>query len=78
MVRPVGFEREAAMIFICKYTHNTQFERSIFPNQEKYTMDTLSNLKAFIAVADAGSFSEVARRQQVAPSVMREVMQVGD
>jgi DNA-binding transcriptional LysR family regulator len=33
-------------------------------------MDTLSNLKAFIAVADAGSFSEVARRQQVAPSVI--------
>ena len=33
-------------------------------------MDTLSNLEAFIAVADAGSFSEVARRQAVAPSVI--------
>ena len=33
-------------------------------------MDTLSNLEAFIAVADAGSFSEVARRQGVAPSVI--------
>lgn len=33
-------------------------------------MDTLSNLEAFIAVADAGSFSEVARRQHVAPSVI--------
>lgn len=33
-------------------------------------MDTLTNLEAFIAVADAGSFSEVARRQHVAPSVI--------
>lgn len=33
-------------------------------------MDTLANLEAFIAVADAGSFSEVARRQQLAPSVI--------
>ena len=33
-------------------------------------MDTLANLEAFIAVADAGSFSEVARRQHLAPSVI--------
>ena len=33
-------------------------------------MDTLANLKAFVAVADTGSFSEVARRWQLAPSVI--------
>lgn len=33
-------------------------------------MDTLANLKTFVAVADTGSFSEVARRLQVAPSVV--------
>ncbi len=33
-------------------------------------MDTLANLQAFIAVADAGSFSEVGRRLQLAPSVI--------
>lgn len=33
-------------------------------------MDTLANLQAFIAVADAGSFSEVARRLNLAPSVI--------
>ena len=33
-------------------------------------MDTLANLQAFIAVADAGSFSEVARRMNLAPSVI--------
>jgi DNA-binding transcriptional LysR family regulator len=33
-------------------------------------MDTLSNLKAFIAVADMGSFSEVARRASLVPSVV--------
>jgi DNA-binding transcriptional LysR family regulator len=33
-------------------------------------MDTLANLKAFVAVADTGSFSEVARRLQLAPSVI--------
>ncbi len=33
-------------------------------------MDTLANLQAFVAVADAGSFSEVARRRGLAPSVI--------
>lgn len=33
-------------------------------------MDTLANLQAFIAVADAGSFSEVARRMNLAPSAI--------
>ena len=33
-------------------------------------MDTLANRQAFIAVADAGSFSEVGRRLQLAPSVI--------
>lgn len=33
-------------------------------------MDTLANLKAFIAVADAGSFSAAARRLELVPSVI--------
>jgi DNA-binding transcriptional LysR family regulator len=33
-------------------------------------MDTFANLQAFVAVADAGSFSEVARRMNLAPSVI--------
>lgn len=33
-------------------------------------MDTLANLQAFVAVADAGSFSEVGRRMNLAPSVI--------
>lgn len=33
-------------------------------------MDTLANLQTFVAVADAGSFSEVARRMNLAPSVI--------
>jgi len=33
-------------------------------------MDTLQNLKAFLAVAGSGSFSAAARRLGVAPSVV--------
>jgi len=33
-------------------------------------MDTLANLRAFIAAAETGSFSEVARRTGLAPSVI--------
>ena len=33
-------------------------------------MDTLLNIKAFLATAKAGNFSEAARQSGVAPSVM--------
>jgi len=33
-------------------------------------MDTLANLKAFLATADSGSFSEAARQSDVVPSVV--------
>jgi DNA-binding transcriptional LysR family regulator len=33
-------------------------------------MDTLANMRAFVAVAETGSFSEAARRAGLAPSVM--------
>ena len=34
------------------------------------TMDTLLNVRAFIAVAESGSLSAAARRLNVAPSVI--------